>query len=186
MPPLELSGLFFHGSNMSVARIDLSAGISKKDFGKGFYTTNSKIQAEKFAKLKAKRFNAKNGFVSVFEFTHNALTAAEPSLKILRFENTDLDWLNFILFNRGFVKSIHENFSSSNYDIIIGAVADDVVGLVLNQLVIGTYGNPSSLQAKETAVKLLETENLYNQILFRTEKAVKHLAFKESYKVAIN
>jgi len=173
----ELSNFLFHGSNVKVSNVDLSKGVLKKDFGNGFYTTNSKKQAEKFAQIKAKRYSANIGYVSVFEFSDNA------DFKIKQFETADLDWLNFVLFNRGFTK---ENILNDNYDIVIGPVANDTVGLVLNQLIIGTYGNPLSLGAKEMAIKLLEPEKLYNQILFKTERSIENLHFKEAYSIAVN
>jgi len=173
----ELSGLLYHGSNVIVSSIDLSKGALKKDFGSGFYTTNSKKQAGKFAQIKAKRYSASIGYVSIFEFCNNT------DLKTVRFETADLDWLNFVLFNRGFTK---ENALDNSCDIIIGPVANDTVGLVLNQLIIGTYGEPLSLSAKEMAIKLLEPEKLYNQVLFKTEKSIESLRFKEVCSVAIN
>ena len=173
----ELSGLLFHGSNVKVSDIDLSKGALKKDFGNGFYTTSFQKQADKFVQIKAKRSLASIGYVSVFEFYENI------DLKIMRFETADLDWLDFILFNRGFIK---ENILNDSCDIIIGPVANDTVGLVLNQLIIGTYGSPLSSSAKEMAIRLLEPEKLYNQVLFRTEKSVESLRFKEAYSVAIN
>jgi hypothetical protein len=173
----ELSDLLFHGSNVKVSNVDLSKGVLKKDFGSGFYMTNSKKQAEKFAQIKAKRYSASVGYVSVFEFSENA------DFKIKRFEAADLDWLNFVLFNRGFTK---ENILNDNYDIVIGPVANDTVGLVLNQLIIGTYGSQLSLGAKEMAIKLLEPEKLYNQVLFKTERSIENLRFKEVYSIAVD
>jgi hypothetical protein len=173
----ELSGLLYHGSNARVSNIDLNKGSLKKDFGNGFYTTSSKKQAEKFAQIKAKRYSASIGYVSIFEFCNNA------DLKTMLFETADLDWLDFVLFNRGFIK---ENILDDGYDIIIGPVANDTVGLVLNQLIIGTYGDPLSLSAKEMAIRLLEPEKLYNQVLFKTENSIECLRFKEVYSVAIN
>jgi len=173
----ELSSLLFHGSNIKVSNIDLSKGVFKKDFGNGFYATSSKRQAEKFAQIKAKRYSANIGYVSVFELCDGV------NLKIKHFETADLNWLDFVLFNRGFTK---ENVLKDNYDIITGPVANDTVGLVLNQLIIGTYGDPLSLSAKEIAIKFLEPEKLYNQVLFRTEKSIENLRFKEAYSVAVN
>jgi hypothetical protein len=173
----ELSDLLFHGSNVKVSDIDLSKGALKKDFGSGFYTTSFQGQADKFAQIKAKRNSVNTGYVSVFEFCENT------DLKITRFETADLNWLDFILFNRGFAK---ENTLNDSYDIIIGPVANDTVGLVLNQLIVGTYGSPLSSSAKEMAIKLLKPEKLYNQVLFKTEKSIKCLRFKEAYSVAVN
>jgi hypothetical protein len=103
-------------------------------------------------------------------------------LNLKKFDSANIEWLNFILENRGFAAKT----SKDKYDIVIGAVADDSVGLVLNQLVIGTYGEPNSVQAKETAIRLLDTEKLYNQVLFGTEKSIKHLKFKETCRVKTN
>ena len=168
--------LLYHGSDMSVSEIDLSKSVPKKDFGMGFYTTKSKIQAENFAKIKSVRSKKTFSFVSVFEFTNSA------NLNIKTFDNADIEWLNFVLENRGF--AIKKD--KTEYDIIVGPVADDAVGLVLNQLIIGTYGNPNSEIAKETAIRLLDTEKLHNQVLFGTLKSIKCLKFKENYRVKIN
>jgi len=172
----ELQGLLYHGSYTEVSKIELLKCAPKKDFGIGFYTTKSKKQAEKFAQIKSAREKKKWGFVSVFEFF------GDINLKIKKFDSANIEWLNFILENRGFAAKT----SKGEYDIIIGAVADDAVGLVLNQLVIGTYGEPNSTVAKETAIRLLDTEKLYNQILFGTEKAINTLKFKEAYSVNVN
>jgi hypothetical protein len=172
----ELQGLLYHGSYVEVSEVELLKCAPKKDFGIGFYTTISQKQAEKFAKIKSAREKKAWGFVSVFEFL------GDTDLKVKKFDSANIEWLNFVLENRGFV----DKTSKNEYDIIIGAVADDAVGLVLNQLVIGTYGDPTSEAAKETAIRLLETENLYNQVLLRTKKAVNSLKFKEAYRVKIN
>ena len=171
-----MNGLLYHGSYTEVSKIDLLKSYPKKDFGLGFYTTQSKIQAEKFAKIKSARNNKLFGFVSVFEFSDKA------DLKIKKFDKPDINWLNFVLENRGFSNKIHEN----DFDIIIGAVADDIVGLVLNQLIIGTYGEANSTEAKQTAIRLLDVEKLYNQVLFRTQKSIDALNFKEAYRVKVN
>lgn len=172
----ELQGLFYHGSYMEVPEIDLSKGSPRKDFGVGFYTTTSKIQAEKFAKIKSARYKKTFGFVSVFEFFGDA-----DDLNVKKFGSANIDWLNFILSNRGFADR-----AENKYDVIIGAVADDTVGLVLNQLIIGTYGDPKSQEAKETAIRLLDADKLYNQVLFRTARSVTMLKFKEAYRVNID
>jgi hypothetical protein len=121
----ELAELLFHGSIVRVRDIDLSMGAVKKDFGRGFYTTAVRIQAEKFAQIKAHRENIPGGWVSVFEYVHN------PE-------------------------------------------------------VIGTYGDPASPAAKDTAIRLLDTSKLYNQVFFGTGRAVSCLKYKESYPVGTN
>jgi hypothetical protein len=79
----ELHRRLYHGSVEAVRDIDLSASAPKKDFGRGFYTTNDNYQAEKFARLKASRSCTSKGCVSVFDF-QNA-----EGLKIKKFTASD-------------------------------------------------------------------------------------------------
>jgi hypothetical protein len=176
----ELTEPLFHGSTLQIREIDISMGAARKDFGRGFYTTTSHFQAEKFASLKAFRGNVKDGFVSVFEYIH------KPELKIKKFSNANTEWLSFVLKNRSFSEEKIPPFGKAEFDIIIGPVANDAVGLVLNQLLIGTYGDPHSSEAKDTAIRLLDTAKLYNQVFFGTNRAVSCLKFREAYKVGIN
>jgi hypothetical protein len=149
----QIGDLFYHGSYVKVEEIDLSKGMLEKDFGQGFYTTSSKKQAEKFAQIKAKRYNKTTGFVSIFEW--QVLDASKDNLKIKNFPQADDEWLDFVLFNRKYASA--DKVHQENYDVIAGPVANDAVGIVLNQLFLGTYGNPRSAEARETALRLLET-----------------------------
>lgn len=175
----ELERLLFHGSTVEIRMVDVSAGAKKKDFGQGFYMTSSKAQAEKFAKLKAKQRSLAYGHVSVFEYAHS------PQLKIHRFEKADLPWLEYVIQNRepnsGGGEPIHEK-----YDIVIGPVADDAVGIVVNNLLAGVYGDKNTVEAKNLAIRFLEAENLHNQVFFGTKRGANCLRFKEAYKVAID
>jgi hypothetical protein len=175
----ELTDLLYHGSAVKVSNIDLSEGATGKDFGCGFYTSSLRDQAAKFAAIKAKRINNKIGYVSVFQYTH------QPELNIKHFEKADAEWFEFVLENRGFPRVQKHTFENS-CDIIIGPVANDAVGLVLNQFLIGTYGDPLSPDARNTAIRLLNTEKLYNQVFFGTMKAVSCLNFQEAFEIGIN
>ncbi|MDR0846322.1 MAG: DUF3990 domain-containing protein [Lactobacillales bacterium] len=173
----ELASDLFHGSTVGVIEIDLSKGAYKKDFGKGFYTTSSKEQAEKFVGTKAHREHLDEGYVSVFTLPDYS------DLKIKRYGEPTMEWLDFVLENRKLQKP---GGRDEKFDIVIGPVADDAVGLVLNQLIIGTYGDTSSIEAKETAIRLLKSSKLDNQVFFGTEKSIKNLIHKEVYRYAID
>jgi len=175
----ELSKPLYHGSNEAVSEIDLSRGVPKKDFGQGFYMTSDERQAEKFARLKAKREYAKKGYVSIFHF-QNA-----EGLSIKKFVAAGAEWFDFVLRNRGFT-ALSAPAPNEAFDIVIGPVANDAVGLVLNQFITGTYGDPMKAEAKETAIRLLLTQNLNDQIFFGTKKAVACLIFVEAYDVRID
>jgi len=172
----ELDSPLYHGSDTSFTVIDLSKSAPKKDFGSGFYTTNDSIQAEKFALMKAKRTHSSQGYVEVFHLQNY------EGLHIKKFDNSDEEWFDFILCNRGY-----DSLSTVNvdifFDIVIGPVANDAVGLVLNQFIAGVYGEPGTSEAKETAIRLLLAQKLHNQVFFGTEKAVERMRFSEVYDV---
>ena len=63
----------FHGSNVEVKKPSLRMGRKKTDFGRGFYTTTQKEQAEHWTLL------------------------TNPELKIREFNGPDEDWLNFVV-----------------------------------------------------------------------------------------
>jgi hypothetical protein len=160
---------------MAVSEIDLSQSVPKKDFGRGFYTTNDSAQAEKFARLKAKRARQGKGYVSVFRFQSTGAL-------VKKFASADREWFDFVLRNRGY-SGLAAAAAEETYDIVIGPVADDAVGLVLNQFVAGAFGDSKTAEAKETAIRLLLTQKLHNQVFFGTERAVFGLRFSEGYDV---
>lgn len=46
----------YHGSNVKIERIDLDKSKPFKDFGKGFYLSDTKHQAEEMATFKSNLF----------------------------------------------------------------------------------------------------------------------------------
>ncbi len=169
--------VIYHGGLTRVERIDLSLSTPSKDFGRGFYTTTSREQAERFARIKKKRAGATESFVSVY--------ACCPLANLIThwFTTPGMDWLDFVLFNRGFLEGSNPILSNHSRlpDIIIGPVANDTVGVVLSLLTNGAFGDPSSETAKRIAITQLRTEKLVDQIFFGTPEAVSALTFKEAY-----
>jgi len=178
----ELNKQLYHGSNVSFSAIDLSKSTQKKDFGRGFYTTTDKKQAEKFALLKAKRAHSNKGYIEVFSINDF------KNLLIKKFDFADEEWFDFVLYNRGFGKFTGNLTTAglNEFDIVIGPVANDAVGLVLNQFIAGIFGDPVYTEAKATAIRLLLTQKLHNQVFFGSEKAVSRLSFLEVYDVCID
>jgi hypothetical protein len=175
----ELSKPLYHGSTSSFSEIDLSQSVPRKDFGRGFYATNDSFQAEKFARLKAKRARIAKGYVVVFRF-QNA-----EGLNIKQFPYSNEEWFDFVLRNRGYGE-LAAPMSDDAFDIVIGPVANDAVGLILNQYIVGVYGDPETAEAKATAIRLLLTQKLHNQVFFGTERAVSRLSFLEAYDVYVD
>lgn len=152
----------YHGSNVEVKSPRLLQNQRELDFGNGFYTTSDIEQAKRWASRTAKRLKQEKAYVSVYEISDDVM----KSLNILKFAKSDVEWLRFVVKNRK--GQIIEN----NYDIIIGSVADDQTAPVIDLFLDGMYD-------EEEAIKRLLPQKLKDQYVFKTEKAIKSLCFKE-------
>jgi len=110
--------IVYHGSYEEIVEIDLSKAVPNKDFGRGFYTTKNREQAETWARRRGEHHGTL-GFVSDFDFNENAFF--DNNYKTLRFSGYTEDWFDFVVSNRNrkIASSVHD------YDIVEGPVADD-------------------------------------------------------------
>ena len=110
----------FHGSCTEIFEIDLSKSQFNKDFGAGFYVTKFRNHAENWAVNIARRYQ-KKPFVTEFTFYERAFE--EDRYKVLRFDDYNEAWLDFVVLNRdpAFTTNQHD------YDLIEGPIADDKV-----------------------------------------------------------
>ena len=152
----------YHGSDVEIVEIDLSKGHINKDFGKGFYLTDIRKQADDMAKRRARMTRQGTPIVTTFLFDENNLVNGLLNVKI--FNEVSEEWAEFILNNR---KASISGFRHE-YDIVVGPVADDGVVLQLD-LYEQHYITLAEL------VKRLEFRELNRQYFFGTEKAVKTL-----------
>lgn len=154
--------ILYHGSNVLVEKPILIRANRTLDFGHGFYTTTSKEQAYKWAKIKSRRENINKGIISIYE-VQDALFK-ESSFNVRIFRAASKSWLKFVLDNR-----MKEGYTHQ-FDIVKGCVADDRVYACLNAF-------ENKFMDFETAIKELRTYKLDDQVSFHTEKALKHLKF---------
>ena len=155
--------ILYHGSNMVVEKPRLIEQNRFLDFGYGFYTTTNKAQAENFAqKIVARRGGTPT--VNVYEIDDNI---GSELLKIERFNAPDEEWLDFV--------SAHRNgtYDGEQYDLIIGAVANDDVYRTLQVYSAG-------LLTKEQALEALKIKKLFDQYVFATNEAISLLKFIKS------
>ena len=110
----------YHGSNIRIDTIDLSKSKPGKDFGRGFYVTKLREQAEEMAKRVA-NWNHSHPVVTEFEFDEYSFE--NEQFKAIRFNDYTEEWFDFIMLNRKnrSKKQVH------NYDIVEGPVANDDV-----------------------------------------------------------
>ncbi len=155
--------ILYHGSNLVVEQPKLVEQNRFLDFGYGFYTTTHKEQAESFAQKVIVHRGGKP-IVNVYELDENTQTHL---LKIKRFSAPDEEWLDFV--------SAHRNgtYGGEQYDLIIGAVANDDVYRTLQVYSTG-------LLTKEQALEALKVKKLFNQYVFATEEGLALLKFVEA------
>lgn len=152
----------YHGSNVEVKNPQILKSDRKLDFGTGFYVTTSLEQAEKWADLTAKRREEGKPVITVYEYDETK----EKDLSVLRFTAPDSSWLKFVTANR------KNETVKDDYDLIIGPVANDRTMPVISLYFSGIY-------SEEETIKRLLPQKLKDQVVFKTQKALDLLSFKE-------
>lgn len=160
--------ILYHGSNIIIEKIDLNKCRPFKDFGKGFYCTAIKEQAELMAKRVASIYG---GAPAVTEFELQDDIFSDETLAIKKFEYPSKEWALFVLNNRNrnFIDlESKESNQDNKYDMVVGPVADDALALLFR-----TFTN--GLIDIDTLVKDMKFKKYTNQYSFHTERAIKHL-----------
>ena len=146
----------YHAGYLEIPEPDVHRGRKNADFGQGFYTTDNLTFASRWVREQ----KGSDIYVNTYELE-------EEGLKIKRFER-DAEWFRYVFSNR---RSMPDELSE--YDVIIGPVANDTI---YNTMGIMTSG----YLADEEAMKLLCVGPCYYQITLKTLKAAEHLKFISS------
>ena len=154
--------IVFHGSNVAVEKPMLIPQTRFLDFGNGFYTTENKTQALSFADKVFRRRKEGAPIVSVYDVDE---AAAFSVCSVIRFNAPDEVWLDFIYEHRTGL------FKGTAYELIFGAVANDDVYETFTLYATGALD-------KEDTLKRLKVKQLYNQLVFTSERALSFLKFK--------
>jgi hypothetical protein len=155
--------LLYHGSNIVVREPKILKSQRYLDFGAGFYMTSDFEQARKWAVRTAARREEGVATISVFELSDDYV----DRVKVRTFARPDRDWLRYITVHRT------GNPPADDYDMVVGPVANDQAIRTVNNYLKGYF-------PEEVAIKLLLPQKLKDQYLFRTEKALSLLVFKEA------
>lgn len=141
--------IVYHSSDVSVEKPDVKFSRDYLDFGKGFYVTTLREQAVKYGQRFKRR--QKNAWISTYEFDY------EPSeWKILQFDSYSREWLQF-------VATCREGKDETDYDMVIGGIANDKVVQALDRYFAG------ELSENET-LGLLRYEKPNNQLCIRSQR----------------
>lgn len=87
----------YHGSNVSIDKIDLSKSKPYKDFGQGFYLSENESQAQDMAIFKSTQLG---GDPIVSEFVFDETIMLDSSLRVKVFKGYSEEWADFVLANR--------------------------------------------------------------------------------------
>ena len=88
----------YHGSNMDFTEVLLSKCRPNKDFGRGFYLTDIRSQAQEMA-IRRTEFSGK-GTPVVQEYVFDESLLNSHDIKVKVFEGVSREWAEFILANR--------------------------------------------------------------------------------------
>ena len=86
--------ILYHGSYCKVEFPNLDFCNDYKDFGKGFYLTTDRKQAERFAQVISRRKGTDTKFVNIYEFH------VSTDLNIKEFTYPNYEWFKFVCSNR--------------------------------------------------------------------------------------
>ena len=148
----------YHGTNMYFEEIDLTKSKPNKDFGRGFYLSADYNQALNMAEIKVEQLRFGKPTILEFEIDEKDMA----SLKTLRFDRYNEEWVEFIIANRKNLIS----YPVHDFDIVIGPIANDRVGIQLWR-----YEN-QQINLSTLVERLQFMKGITIQYFFGTERAV--------------
>ena len=158
--------ILYHGSNVDIKNISLSACRPNKDFGRGFYLTDIRGQAERMAQ-RVSRIYGGDPYINCYEIDDCFMDNSELVIKDFG-EETSEEWALFVMNNRN---KDYEDVSSplcntdGKYDIVIGPVADDNMAMLFRQ-----YEN--ELIDFDTLLKGMIFKKTSSQFSFHTKRSI--------------
>ncbi len=154
--------LIYHASDTVVDSPDTIHSRSNLDFGRGFYATVIRGQAERYAQRFIVR--KRKGFLNIYEYN------PVSDLDILQFDAYNEQWLDFVAACR-MGRDIYKK-----YDVICGGIANDRVFNTLDLYF-------SNQMSKEEALKRLVFEKPNQQLCFTNQvtidRCVTFIEYKE-------
>ena len=159
----------YHGSNIVIDSINLAMCRPYKDFGRGFYLTDIREQAEKMA-IRVSKIYGGSPVVNIFEIQDDFRKIESIKIKAFGAETTE-EWAKFVMNNRSRIfTNVKDTLCNKDnkYDIVIGPVADDNMALLFRQ-----YEN--KIIDFETLLKGMIYKKTSSQYSFHTEKSITFL-----------
>ena len=148
--------ILFHTGFSEIRKPDIHYGRKNADFGQGFYLSPEK----EFSCRWARERKDEDSYLNTYEFNEDGLR-----IKVLK---RDEDWVSCIFANR---RGKADTFSQ--YDVIIGPIANDTLYDTMGILTSGFLSDGQALQ-------ILELGPEYTQWVIKSEKALSQLRWLSS------
>jgi len=155
--------IVYHGGTDIIKQPVIKPQSGGRDFGRGFYCTDIRDQAEKWAKRQS-RIRKLPPILNIFEFN---IDNAQHGLAFKMFNDYSAEWLELVISCR------KDPLYTHGFDITYGKIANDDVGETVQAVVDG-------LMPVDFALQKLAFMPANNQYCFCTEKALAYLKFTES------
>ena len=143
----------YHGEYQAVEKTEIRKGRNTKDFGTGFYCTIIKEQAQRWARR----------YSSVI-LSNKYEYEPKDGLNYLLFDKMTEEWLDFIIACR--------SGKNHEYDIVIGAMADDQIYNFVSDYMDGTI-------TREQFWVLAKFKYPTHQIAFCSKESLKCLKYRD-------
>ena len=153
----------FHGGTDKIEKPVIRILPASRDFGAGFYCTDIKEQAEKWARRQG-RIRNKTPILNIYNFDINT---ARQNLNCHFFSDYAIEWLELILKCRKDASYKH------GFDIVYGKIANDDVGETVQAVLNG-------FMPMDFALQRLKFMHANNQYCFCTEKSLEFLKYSNS------
>jgi len=158
--------ILYHGGTEIIDKPEIISYSGGRDFGRGFYCTDIRSQAEKWATRQGK-IRKQIPVLNMYEFDADN---ARQKLNFKMFADYSQEWLEMIINCRKNPQYIH------GFDIVYGKIANDDVGETVQAVLDG-------LMPFELALQKLVFMPSNNQYCFCTEKSLAYAGFRESVKL---
>ena len=165
----------YHGTDAFFERPDLSLCRPYKDFGRGFYLTPDLVVAKRMAERCVERsdWQGASKYVYVYDFDDSDCS----DLNVRRFAPTvNEEFAMFVMANRQVRTSVADHNRDNRYDIVIGPIADDKMGVLFRRFEDGEV-------SLDYLVNELKFKKLSMQYTFHTNKGLSKLTLKEVRRV---
>lgn len=157
--------VLYHGTNQSFDAIDLAKGLPNKDFGRGFYMTDSLECARKIALQRVDRLGgAPTVLVYAFDDT--------KALAVKKYQSPTREWALFVRANRRDEVDARDHNRDNRYDLVIGPIANDKLSLQFRLFDKGMI-------SLDDFVNGLTFKQVYLQYSFHTHRAIDCLTLME-------